>query len=228
MSRAACGSPCSIALRIRVTSFITSKHTQPYSNYQLAKNPRSLPPQCVRRQVSDSCQRRFNFSRQISPVHLRLSRNRKRFPGQAEIPPINDASALPGNSHVFRHAFWMPDSHAFPRTRIPRQRKLTERAGIRGGKPTFVDIDCPCSGAMIAQQSLADPLHRSGASAKRSAPATWPFQVSRRQADPIRAATARPPATRMEPRAGACMRTSVQRTAHRARVAHRMRSWSPR
>ena len=43
--------------------------------------------------------------------------NSNRFLQRSEKPPISAASARPGNSHVSRHAFCVPDSHTFCRNR---------------------------------------------------------------------------------------------------------------
>jgi hypothetical protein len=64
-------------------------------------------------------------------------RETQSFFGDAEKRPISDASARPGISHVFRHAFCVPDSYTFWRNRVFGPRKPTERAGIRIGNATF-------------------------------------------------------------------------------------------
>jgi len=53
----------------------------------------------------------------VRPVLLTFVLQSQTFSGNTIKRPISDASARPGNSHVFRHAFGVPDSHAFPRNR---------------------------------------------------------------------------------------------------------------
>jgi hypothetical protein len=63
--------------------------------------------------------------------------------------------ACPGNSHVFRHPFCVPDSRTFPRTRIFGQVDLL-RGGWRGAEHwpvTFAIIEDKSSGIGIIQEA---------------------------------------------------------------------------
>lgn len=78
------------------------------------------------------------WSRACGPAPVRyFSQELNRFSKHAEKPPISDASARPGNSHVFRHAFCVRDSRTFWRNPGLTGREQSKRSEIGGRIRTF-------------------------------------------------------------------------------------------
>ncbi len=103
--------------------------------------------------------RRNSYREAPSPGHIWAPNSSTHtFSGNAINRLISDVFSWTVDSHVFRHALYVPGSHMCPRNRVLGQRKLTDRAGIRAGKPTFFGLRrhsrFSCSGVTLLDRRL--------------------------------------------------------------------------